>query len=281
MGVTTGRRPDSQLTLFICHQGEWSQPRTNAQYGNASQLVSVDLEAIELPSEWVDLGPRLAEVRAFLAHPPESIATSHVGFVSWRLPEKFGHGMSIEGYYRSAKRRLPYQVSGPMLWRDRWPSLSEQADESFPGMGRLIDRLQIQYPQVVDWGVQVAANSFVVDRELYGKWYEYLLSVLRWPEWRSGSPTFGFRCESCGFTRSDGLGRYSLKPDIALFIEHATIYFFQYQSPAKPRYLWTLPLLRRGAVQQVARVRSRCQLSPGTPGRGWAPPSRASRCSHL
>ena len=100
--------PVAQRTkVFVCHQGEFNE----SELDGLDIFEGLNLENIRLPGRDNRFANRLAEARAFFKPLPDDV--NQIGFVSWRLSEKRGDGLSWKDIYRAVSRQNSSQVSGP------------------------------------------------------------------------------------------------------------------------------------------------------------------------
>lgn len=222
------RRSSTRAEVLLCHQGELQ----DEPFGTTSavRFVPLDLRPLQPTLDLRYEFSRLAEGRAFAAvgvSPADDLR--HIGFMSWRMPQKRNDGVSWASVSRSVSRLTDGQALAPHLWTVTSVDLVTQAESNFPGMGRLVERLQDVAPPI--WSLrtprpQVAANSFVIPAAAYQRYREFVQQVLKWDEWERDEAPFLFRCPRCGRSSRAGHGRYREGRDIGMFLEHATIYYF-------------------------------------------------------
>lgn len=220
------------VAIFLCHEGELSEPPESV---GAVRFVPLDLRQLR-PFECFAFDfSRLAEARAFATPDLPSMAgLTHVGFMSWRMPQKRNDGTTWSKVGMLASSLSTRMGFAPYYWSNPMPDLAAQADSTFPGMGKLIRTLDELAPQFdlksSPNSMQVAGNSFVVPVDTYLHFASFTRQILEWTVWLQPQSVFGYRCNRCGEVSYQGIGRYRKNRDIALFLEHATIYFFQRQS---------------------------------------------------
>lgn len=219
----------ARVRIFLCHQGEM---QTAPPTIGSVEFSPLDLRKLRPSESWDFDFARLAEARAFATQDlPELTGLTHVGFMSWRMPQKRNDGISWESLGTTAGNLSPRTALAPFYWPTPTMGLAEQANLSFPGMGSLVhdlDKLKSAHNLTCSpASMQVGANSFVVPLSAYSRFLSFTRQILRWRVWRQPDAPFRFRCSTCGVESSHKIGRYGVDRDMALFLEHSTIYFFQ------------------------------------------------------
>lgn len=226
---------ERDVLLWVCHQGEMA----DGQLAAFENLSPLHLGEISLPDPYSRFGGRIAEVRGFAQPVPDT--TTHVGFVSWRMREKRGDGLTWQRVSDFIGALDPSAGFAPYLWKQPVDELEGQCDANFPGMGTLVRRLRDEFPPQTNQTRQVLGNSFFVPRAEFEHLRTFTEQILTWTTWQREEPPFMFRDRHSGEVNATGFGRYTSSRDVGFFLEMSTIYYFATQTDMS---IETIPVSR-------------------------------------